>query len=132
MNAKGVESIPFSFLISLIVLVLVITAGFFMVDSLNSFNSKSSLYNSILRLRDRIDFLKTGDTGSFSHQSIVIPSGFFIVFEGSSVGFGNSTSKQNIPVNAVFNNSLTLNKGKYNLVLCYGDCEETDYLIEFI
>lgn len=126
MNCKGVEGLPFSFLVSLIVLGVVLSAGFVLIDSLSSFNSKSSFFNGLLGLRERIDFLKTGDPGSFSRFDLVVPTGYSVIFSGASISFVNGSVKNNLGVRAVFIEPLTLGSGGYDLLLCYSYCDSSD------
>ena len=127
MNCKGVEGLPFVFFVSLLVLVIVFVGGFFLIDSLNSFNSEASFLSSVNQLKDSIGFLRTGDVGSFSRVMVSVPSGLILVFEGSNIKFGNYS----VSAGVVFKERVVFETGNYELVLCYGVCEETDYLVEF-
>jgi hypothetical protein len=127
MNCRGVEGFPFVFLVSLLVLCIVFVGGFFMIDSLNAFNSETSFLSDVNRVKDVIVFLKTCDVGSFSRVIVSVPSGMFLVFEGSNIKFGDYS----IPAGVVFKNQTIFESGIYELVFCYGVCEEVAYLVEF-
>ncbi len=132
MNRKGVEGLAFRMLISIFI---VSVFSVLMVNLLNSFfysRDVNNFYRSVGEFQAEVDGLKfSSDEGSFITKSVLIPKDYSIIFHNSSIDVSNLTSSFSIPVNANFLRKYEFNSGGYELRLCYGFCEEKDFVVIF-
>ncbi len=127
--SKGIESLPFSILISVFIMTVVIGCGFYIFYTVTNLNSVSGFVSGISDLQAKIEFLKSGDIGSFSSVKISVPKNYFMSFKGSSIVFGNSSYSSSVPVNAVFSEFRMFEPGIYNILLCHGKCYENNAVV---
>lgn len=128
---RGVESLFFYFL--LVVLVFGFSA-FFVFELISGFKRSHdvvSFWSGLDNVVRVLDFLSVSGSGSFERVGLVVPSGFSVFFENSSIRVVNSSGSFVFPVNVVFNESYGFSSGEYELVFCKDGCPVVDFLVVF-
>jgi len=129
---KGVESIGFSLLLSVLVFVIILPLFFSFYDDFNKLKELNVFKNGLESLYSEFDLLKTTGEGSFSRISIIIPSNYVLTLVNGSVSIFNGVETNDVGVDLLFKEDYSFKQGEYELVLCYGFCDLIDkYLIIF-
>lgn len=136
-NKKGVESFPFFLFLTLLIASIVLVVSFYQINTLKSFSDDRTLTDNYQNLINTMETLRaTSDQGSFTKIKFEVPNNYNITFsvENDTISIGgkkdltnsfedkfdivNMTDKYGKPVEE--GEKLTLNHGKYELVIYYG------------
>lgn len=134
MNKKGLESIPFVLLISVLIIMFVIVLFAEQLVIFSSFKEKNDFYNNINTMVDTMKSLRsTSDFGSFQLVELNIPSGYFLVVSNKEINIYKNNKQEKkvsfvgegIKITGIkgFENTtkLKLNKGNHKIQLYYGE-----------
>lgn len=132
MNKKGVESLPFYFLISIFLVSVFSVLMFSLINSFLSSRDVINFYNDVNEIKNTVEWLKSSsDVNSFSSFAINIPKSHELVFQNSNIVVTNSSDSFSLITFVNFNEKISLSPGEYNLVFYFGDCEDKEFVIEF-
>jgi hypothetical protein len=148
-SKKGVESFPFFLFLTLTIAAFVLMLGFYQLGVFTGFSNDRTLTDNYQNLINAMDTLRsTSDYGSFTRIKFEIPSNYNITFSNETntikiAGKINLNNTLDFTLLCITNatkkcadKSITLNPGKYELVVYYGnvtpDKDKEPYEIFFI
>jgi hypothetical protein len=129
---KAVISSSLSLVISVIVIVFIISIGYYEINSFLENRERQIFTANIGEITDNIDYLmESNAAGSFLQTRLKLPGNQTIIFDNSSNNLTlTGVFNQNISINADLFNYLKISqKGDYVLTICY-DCNASkEYLV---
>lgn len=138
-NKKGVEAFPFFLFLTILVAAVVLTLGFYQIQSFSEFSSKKEIADSYKSLIDSMEKLRlTADKGSFTRVSLKVPSGYkiFIWPENNTIIIEDGGNKivNNLDFDILYSTVPNpLEAGTYNIEVYYGNVTNPEpYTIYFV
>ena len=135
-SKKGVESFPFFLFLSLLIVAVVLSIGFYQIRAFSEFSAKRDITDSYNNIVSAMENLRsTADYGSFTRIRLKIGAGYNITIseddtifiKGPDMNLNNSPGFNILGITDRYKNlqnEYTFEKGEYELVVYYGDCTE--------
>lgn len=141
MNNKGIESMPYTILISMMIVLFAVALFGTQMDDMATFRTQKDFYNSLSNMIEKMSIMKSSsDYGSINRIELVIPTGYSVVFnENSTI----SIRKENQAIDEIslktkyiniteLNEISILNSGNHEIILQYGEpVESANHSITF-
>lgn len=134
MNNKGIESMPYVMLISMMIILFAVALFGSQMNDMASFRQQKDFYNSLSNMIEKMSIMKSSsDYGSINRVELVIPTGYSVIFHENSTLtiMKESEAIDEISLRTKYinitelNDIGVLNSGNHEIVLQYGKVAES-------
>lgn len=126
----GVESLPFSLLVSLFFVSLLIPLAYYELDFFSSFRKDSLIKQNLKDFENSVNVLKTSGKGSFLRIKFTVPGNVSVAFDSLNDCIKIDNKTYNFGVDIL--NDLYLSQGEYELTVFYGRINKTkEFMVSF-
>jgi hypothetical protein len=130
--SKAVLSSSMNLAISVIIIIFVVSVGFFEINQFLTLRNNQLFYSDVLNIIENINYLTSSNNrGGFLQTILRLPNNQSLIFDNSSnVLVMNGSRNETINLSIDLVNLLELNEqGNYEITICYECSVQKDYLV---